>query len=409
MTNKRQYEVVLWGATGFTGKLVAHHLADTYGEDLDWAIAGRNREKLEQLRSELALPELPLIQADSTDRASLDDMVARTRVVCTTVGPYALYGDELLAACVAAGTHYCDLTGEVQWMARNIDRHLTAAQDSGARIVHTCGFDSIPSDLGTLFLQQTMMEHFGEYADQVKARVGRFSGSASGGTIASMVQLFDEARRDPKVRKAMSNPYSLNPKGKRRGPDKPDDEHPVYDEEFQQWSSTFVMAVINTRVVRRSNALAGHPYGMGFRYSERQLTGDGSIGKRKATMACRGNKYAPLILGLTPLRMIATRFLPAPGEGPSTKAQHRGHFELFLHGRNSSSGNSIKVRVSGDRDPGYGATSRMLGEAAVCLARDPLECSGGIWTPATAMGQHLIERLEESAGIVFEVMPADGE
>lgn len=400
----REYEVVLWGATGFTGALVARHLADTYGDTLDWAIAGRNRDKLEQLRSELEMPGLPLIEADSTDRASLDKLAARTRVVCTTVGPYALYGDELLAACVSAGTHYCDLTGEVQWMARNIDRHQAAAEESGARIVHTCGFDSIPSDLGTLFLQQTMQQRFGEYADQVKSRIGRFSGAASGGTIASMIQIFDEAKRDPRVRKAMSNPYSLNPKGQRRGPDKLDDDSPVYDEEFQQWSSTFVMAAINTRVVRRSNALAGYPYGKKFRYSERQLTGGGSIGKRRAAMACRGNKYAPLMLGLAPLRMIATRFLPAPGEGPSPEAQRRGHFELLFHGLNSTSGNSAEVRVSGDRDPGYGATSRMLGEAAVCLARDPLECGGGLWTPATAMGEYLIDRLAESAGMTFEAL-----
>ncbi len=402
MADEREYEVVLWGATGFTGALVAQHLAETYGDTLNWAIAGRSRDKLERLRSELDMPQLPLLVADSVDRASLDAMAARAQVICTTVGPYALYGDELLAACVDAGTHYCDLSGEVQWMARNIDRHQAAAEASGARIVHSCGVDSIPSDLGTLFLQQTMQRRFGEYADRVKSRVGRFSGAASGGTIASMIQIFDEAKRDPGVRKAMSNPYSLNPDGERRGPDKLDENSAVYDEEFQQWSSTFVMAAINTRVVRRSHALAGYPYGEGFRYSERQLTGDGSRGKRKAAKICRANKYTPLVLAIAPLRMIATRFLPAPGEGPSPEAQRRGHFELLFHGLNSASGNSVKVKVSGDRDPGYGATSRMLGEAAVCLARDPLACGGGLWTPATAMGDHLIERLAKSAGMAFE-------
>ena len=399
-----EFEVVLWGATGFTGKLVARHLAQTYGEELKWAIAGRNKARLEQLRQELGMPALEIIEADSGDRSSLDQLVSRTQVVCTTVGPYASYGDELVAACVEAGTHYCDLTGEVQWMARTIDNQLEAARLSGSRIVHTCGFDSIPSDLGTLFLQQGMWENYGEYADRVKSRVGRFRGAASGGTISSMLLMFEEAAGDPAVREAMANPYSLNPAGERSGPDTLDEEKPLYDEEFQQWSSTFVMAAINTRVVRRSNALAGYPYGTDFRFSERQLTGQGWKGKQKALNICRGSRLTPLVMGFKPARKLAARFLPAPGEGPSPEAQRKGYFELLFHGSNSASGNSLRARVAGDRDPGYGATSRMLGEAAVCLARDELDCEGGIWTPATAMGEHLIRRLQQSAGISFELV-----
>ena len=400
----REYEVILLGATGFTGALVARHLVATYGDELKWAIAGRNREKLERLREELGTPELPVIEADSGNRKSLDAMAASTRVVCTTVGPYALYGDELLAACAAAGTHYCDLTGEVQWMARNIARHLPAAKKSGARIVHTCGFDSIPSDLGTWFLQQHMLDQFGEYADEVKSRVGKFSGGASGGTIASMMQMLEEASGDSAVREAMENPYSLNPEGEQWGPDEIDTNRPEYDDDFGQWTAPFVMAAINARVVRRSNALAGYPWGTEFRFSERLLTGDGHGGKARAAGLGIGSQLTPLVMALKPMRQIASRLLPSPGEGPSPEEQRRGHFELFFHGRNSESGNALKVRVSGDRDPGYGATSRMLGEAAVSLARDDLTCEGGIWTPATAMGDCLIDRLQNSAGMDFEVL-----
>ena len=403
-STQREYEVVLWGATGFTGALVAQHLMATYGDGLRWAIAGRNREKLQQLRAELGQPQLPVIVADSADKPSLDAMVTSTRVVCTTVGPYALYGDELLAACAGAGTHYCDLTGEVQWMARNIERYLPAARDSGARIVHTCGFDSIPSDLGTWFLQQQMLARFGEYADEVKSRVGKFSGGASGGTIASMMHMLEEAGDDPAVREAMENPYSLNPEGEQWGPDEIDSNRPAYDEDFAQWTAPFVMAAINSRVVRRSNALAGYPWGTEFRFSERLLTGAAGRGKRRAAGVGIGSQLTPLVMGLKPMRHLASRLLPAPGEGPSPEEQRRGHFELFLHGRNFDSGNALKARVSGDRDPGYGATSRMLGEAAVSLARDKLECGGGIWTPATAMGGALVERLQNSAGMTFEVL-----
>lgn len=399
-----EFEVVLWGATGFTGALVARHLIETYGDDLKLALAGRNQSKLESLREELGQPELPLIKADSGNRNSLDEMVARTRVVCTTVGPYANYGTELLAACAAAGTDYCDLTGEVQWMTKTIEFYLEDARASGARIVHTCGFDSIPTDLGTLFLQNAMHEQYSEYADRVKSRVGKFSGSASGGTVASMMHMFEEAAGDASVREAMTNPYSLNPRGEQKGPDQPDRNRAEYDEDFQQWTSPFVMAAINTRVVRRSNALAGYPYGHQFRFSERMLTGDGRGGKHKASTVSFGSQLTPVAMAVKPLRRLAARFLPAPGEGPSPEAQLRGHFELFFHGVNSASGNSLKARVSGDRDPGYGATSRMLGEAAVCLARDDLKCAGGIWTPATAMGDHLIARLRENAGMSFELV-----
>ena len=404
MSNNREYELILWGATGFTGALVARHLVDTYGDGLNWAIAGRNLDKLEKLKKELGSPAVPVIQADSSDRGSLDAMVKRTRVVCTTVGPYASYGTELLAACAHEGTHYCDLTGEVQWMAHTIKHYQQVAEASGARIVHTCGFDSIPSDLGTLYLQQCMQKEFGEYADRVKSRVGKFSGSASGGTIASMMVMMEQASNDSSVRDIMADPYSLNPEGDRSGADGPDDNTAIFDDDFSQWTSPFVMAAVNTRVVRRSNALSLNRYGKEFSYDERQLTGTDKRAKRKAKAIAMGTRLTPTVMSVGLLRKLAGRFLPAPGEGPSPEEQRRGHFELFFHGVNSKSGNTLRTRLAGDRDPGYGATSRMLGEAAVCLARDDLSCPGGILTPAAAMGDQLIKRLESSAGITFELV-----
>ena len=381
---KREFEVILWGATGFTGQLVAKHLASHYADDLRWALAGRNLDKLKQVRADIGLPELPLLQADSGDREALDALASRTRVICTTVGPYARYGSELLAACVAAGTHYCDLTGEVPWMAQMIEQHQQAAEDSGARIVHCCGFDSIPSDLGVHFLQRQMRDTYGKPADRVKSRVGRFSGAASGGTIASMIQMVEAARRDASVRRAMLEPYSLNPKGLQQGPDGRDALGVAFDDDFGQWTAPFVMAAIHAPVVRRSNALSGFSYGEQFRFDERQLTGAGGSGKRRALAIATGLKLTVGVMAFGPSRKLAARFLPSPGEGPTPEQQRKGHFEIFVHGVHSASGNALRARISGDRDPGYGATSRMLGEAAVCLARDKLAVGGGLWTPATA-------------------------
>jgi short subunit dehydrogenase-like uncharacterized protein len=404
---KPEFDVILWGATGFTGQLVAQHLAQHYAEGLRWALAGRNQAKLQQVREEIGLPELPLLQADSADRTSLDRLANRSRVICTTVGPYARYGSELVAACVAAGTHYCDLTGEVPWMARMIEQHQQAAESSGARIVHCCGFDSIPTDLGVHFLQGAMRETHGEVANRAKSRIGQFSGAASGGTIASMMQMMEEARRDASVRRILLEPYSLNPAPLQHGPDGPDSTRVAFDEDFEQWTAPFVMAAINARVVRRSNALADFPYGRDFRFDERQLTGAGRAGKRRAQKIAAGLKLTVGVMAFGPGRKLAARFLPSPGEGPTPEQQRKGHFELFVHGLNSISGKTLTTRVSGDRDPGYGATSRMLGEAAVCLARDKLDVGGGLWTPATAMGDQLITRLQERAGMTFELLSQD--
>ena len=405
--SQREFDVVVWGASGFTGRLVVGYLAETYGVtgDLKWAIAGRNQEKLEQVRTSFLadgqLDQLPIILADSADLKSLQDLAKRTRVVCTTVGPYALYGTPLVEACVNAGTDYCDLAGEVQWMEKIIANYQDTAQQSGARIVHTCGFDSIPSDMGTWYLQQAMIDQHGVAATQVKSRVGRNRGSASGGTIASMLNMMEEADEDSSVRQSLSNPYSLYPAGAAPGGDLLDQTNARYDPDFQQWTSPFLMAAVNTRVVRRSNALLNFPWGQDFLFDESLLSGSRFRAKRNALASTVGM----LSLSLGPSRKLAKKLLPKPGDGPSRAAREAGHYELFFHGRHSGNPDkTMLARVTGDMDPGYGSTSKMLAEAAVCLAKDKLTTGGGILTPASAMGNHLLERLQENAGLTFEIL-----
>jgi short subunit dehydrogenase-like uncharacterized protein len=405
--NEREFDVVVWGASGFTGRLVAEHLLAGYGIDgpLRWALAGRSQSRLVEVRRGLGAEaaELPLILADAEDEVSLDAMVKRTRVVCTTVGPYALYGSALVAACVAQGTHYCDLTGEVPWMRRMIDAHDQRARETGARIVHTCGFDSIPSDLGVWFLEREMQQRFGRGADRVKFRVRDARGGFSGGTIASMLNMQDEAVRDPDVRAVLADPYGLNPDGERRGLDGPERTLPEYDADFDAWVSPFVMGAINTRVVRRSNALLGYRYGREFRYDEAMLLPFGVWGFPLAAMVSTGTAAAGAVTSVAALRRALSRLLPQPGQGPSRQARESGYFRIELLGK-SGAGAALRVAVRGDRDPGYGATSRMLGEAAVCLAKDPLASPGGVLTPSVAMGDALLERLPVHAGVTFDVV-----
>ncbi len=405
--DKREFDLIVWGATGFTGQLVVEYLVETYGVDGDvrWAIAGRSHSKLEAVRQS-CLPtaqhdKLPILVADSDDAGSLAALVAQTRVMCTTVGPYAKYGTPLVAACVTAGTHYCDLTGEVQWMARVIPKFQAAAAASGARIVHTCGFDSVPFDMGNWYLQQVMFERHGAYARQVKARVGRNRGAASGGTIASILNMLEEAGQDPSIRRQVANPYALYPAGTPAGQDGPDQTGAIFDVDFKQWTSPFIMAAINTRVVRRSNALLGFPWGASFRYDEATL----NKSRYQATLASAAGGIGLIALALGPTRRLAQRFLPKPGEGPTREQREAGYYEVFFRGidPNDRSRDTV-VKVSGDLDPGYGSTSRMLGEAAVCLAKDELAVGGGFWTPAAALGGKYLERLTTNAGLTFEVV-----
>ena len=409
---EREFDVVVWGATGFTGRLVAEYLLETYGDgaELRWAIGGRNREKLEALREEIgretgrSAAGLPLVVGDGDDEAFVAELARRTRVVCTTVGPYAKYGSKLVAACARGGTHYCDLTGEVQWMRRMIDAHQKEAEASGARIVHTCGFDSIPSDLGVFFLQREMRRRHGVPCARIKCRVKGFSGAFSGGTIASLLNVLDEAGRDREVRRLMADPYGLNPEGQRSGPDGPDRTTPAYDDDFSAWTAPFIMAGINHKVVRRSNALLGHAYGAEFRYDEAMLMGDGPVGWLKAAGLTGGLAAAMGAGAIGPLRSLLGRVLPAPGEGPSKEQREAGYFDLRLYGEHPEDrGKSLRAKVTGDRDPGYGSTAKMLGESAVCLAKDEITVGGGFWTPASVMGEPLLERLQAKAGLTFSI------
>lgn len=407
---KRDLDLVVWGATGFTGRLVADYLFRRYGAqgELRWGLAGRSEDRLKAVRSELGADaaDLPLVIADSHDRASLDRMAAATRVVLTTVGPYALYGSELVAACVAAGTDYCDLSGEVPWMRQMLDVHRGSAAESGARIVHCCGFDSIPSDLGVFFLQQAAHERFGQPLERVRLRVKAAKGGLSGGTIASMLNIVEEARRDKETAKVLKNPYALNPPEHRKGPRQPYVSSPVYDKDFQSWSAPFVMAAINTRVVHRSNALQDFRYGRDFRYDEAVLAGDGFGGRMKATGISLGTGAFALGAGFGPSRKIMKKFfLPDQGEGPTPEQQAAGFFVLILRGR-TADGRTLAAKVSGDRDPGYGSTSKMISETAMTLldTRGEAGRNGGFWTPATALGETLIQRLEKNAGLSFELI-----
>lgn len=403
----REFEIILWGATGFTGQLVAAHLCEHYGrgDRLRWALGGRNEARLAALRDRLRAPELPLVMGDAGDAASLRSLAARTRVICTTVGPYARYGSDLVAACADAGTHYCDLTGELHWIRRMIDTHQARAEASGARIVPSCGFDSIPSDLGVLFVQREMRARQGGPSPHVKGAVAGFSGGVSGGTIASMLDLIEEAAADPSVRRLAADPYALDPRDHPPGPDTRERLLPAYDADFEQWAAPFVMAAINTRVVRRSNALLGDAYGTRFRYEESILTGRGPLGAAKAAAVAAGTAAGLAAMAVGPVRRLVASRLPAPGEGPTAEQREKGYWELAFFAAPATAGAApLRARLHGDRDPGYGSTARMLGESAVCLAQDAEGVGGGFHTSASAMGEALIDRLQKRAGVTFEVV-----
>jgi short subunit dehydrogenase-like uncharacterized protein len=393
---ERRFDIILFGATGFTGKLVAGYLAT---KKLRWAIAGRDRGKLEQLRAQLGAPSLDVIVADALDAAAIANVATQTRVVCTTAGPYAKYGSALVAACAEAGTHYCDLTGEVQWMRHMIDAHHERAKATGARIVHACGFDSVPSDMGTWALQQEMIARFGAPARTVTAVFGELKGGFSGGTAASGLGTAEAADTDPAIRDMLANPYSLDPDLGASRPAVPTDKGIGWNRRLGRFTVPFVMAPVNTRVVRRGHALAGYPYGDDFIYREVMSTPGNPRGLAMAigvTMAIGG--FAALVKRKR-LRALIERRAPKPGEGPPPEVRAAGHWKVRLVGERD--GESL-VYIAADRaDPGYDSTSKMLGESAMCLALDPLTSSGGVTTPAVAMGGALLARLR-AAGLTFE-------
>ena len=386
-----QLDIVVYGATGFTGQLVAEYLAARYAgtSDPKWAMAGRSRDKLAAVRDAIGAPaDTPLIVADAGDPASLQAMVEQTRSVLTTVGPYQLYGSDLVAACAASGTDYLDLCGEPVWMRQMIDAHQATAQSSGARIVFSCGFDSLPFELGVFFVQETAKQVLGAPVSRVKGRVRAMKGTFSGGTAASIKATFAAAAKDLSLVALLRDPFVLTPGFE--GPKQPPGNKPLFDPDLDAWTAPFVMSTINTRNVHRSNLLMGFPYGRDFIYDEMVLTGGGEKGEANAKLVVAANAEMGGPGG------------PKPGEGPSREQRESGLYDLLFVGLGDG-GRQIRVAVRGDRDPGYGSTSKMIAECAVCLLREAPDVPGGIWTPGAAMRGRLIKRLVDNAGLTFAV------
>jgi len=400
----RTYDVIVYGATGFTGRLVAEHMLAKYGvgRDTKWAMAGRSKSKLEAVRTEIGGPaELPLVVADASDPASLLAMARAAKVVITTVGPYQLYGEGLIAACAEAGTDYVDLCGEPAWMAAMIAKYDEKAKASGARIVFSCGFDSIPFDLGVVFLQKHAKARFGAPVPRVRGRVRSMKGGFSGGTLASLLATVKAARRDPTIPKTLADPFALTPGF--TGPAQPSGDRVMHDDTAGQWATPFIMAMINTKNVHRTNHLLGKAFGADFLYDEMLLTGDGPKGEKRAKTAAGASRMQNALLGFGPTRALLRTFaLPKPGQGPTKEERETGFYDVLFTGE-AKDGRTLRVGVKGDKDPGYGSTSKMIAESALCLARDVGrdQTAGGVWTPGAALGDKLIARLEANAGLRF--------
>lgn len=397
-------DVVVFGATGFTGRLVAEYLQATQGGSgaVRWGLAGRDATRLAQVRQAIgAAPDLPLLTADAAQPGDMARLVQQARVVISTVGPYQRHGQPLVDACAANGTDYVDLCGEPLWMAQMIPRLQAPAAASGARIVFSCGFDSIPFDLGVVFLQDEMSRRFGAPAAEVRARVRRLKGGFSGGTVASALATVEQAAANPALAALMDNPFALTPGF--TGPLQPDGQAAGFDEWADAWCAPFVMAPINTKNVHRTNALRGHPWGTGFRYDERQQTGRGPRGEKAARAMAWQARVQARLLRLRPARTLLQRLvLPRPGQGPGPQARERGLYEVAFTGC-SAQGQRLTAVVTGDRDPGYGSTCKLVSESALCLLQDvPRSATpGGVWTPGAAMGLALVRRLQARAGLQF--------
>lgn len=383
--NEKNFDVVIYGATGFTGKLVVEYMLKQYGNDnsISWAMAGRSHEKLLAVKEKLGVPaEIALLTVDSEDKTSITDMVKQTKCVLTTVGPYQLYGSDLIEECASHGTDYVDLCGEPGWMYEMIEAHSEAAKASGARIIFSCGFDSIPFDLGVLYAQEEAIKRYGKPSTNVRGRVRVMDGEFSGGTAASLGATMASLKVKPELLSVLINPFSLSEGF--NGPEQAPDNAPIYDEKLQTWVAPFFMAPINTKNVHRSNALMNHSYGKDFSYNEMWVSGPGDEGKAVAKMVASVNFMNDA---------------PEPGEGPSRESREKGSYDiLFCADMNEE---SVHVSVKGDMDPGYGSTSKMITESAICLVRECDDLVGGIYTPASSMGNKLIKRLQANAGLTF--------
>lgn len=390
MSNTKELDIIIYGATGYTGRLVCEYMWQQYGHDVssvNWAMAGRSLDKLEQVRDELGISSgVPLIVADASSTSSMDSLAQRAHVVATTVGPYQLYGSDLVRACAESGTDYVDLCGEPAWMHEMIDAYGETARASGARIVFSCGFDSIPFDLGVLFLQQTAQEKIGGPVSRIKGRVRSMQGTFSGGTLASFKATMAAAAKKPEMIGVLMDPFALTQDFS--GPEQPSGLAPIFDEELDSWSAPFIMATINTKNIHRSNLLLGHAYGTDFVYDEMLLTGPGDSGQAVAKAVAEDKSMAE-----NPIK---------PGEGPSKEERDNGFYEVLFAGSNGD-GKTVSVSVRGDKDPGYGSTSKMIAESAVCLLLNRDTELRGILTPASALGSLLIDRLQQHAGLTFQV------
>ena len=397
----KQFDIIIWGATSFTGKLVVEYLFKKFASTkIKWAIAGRNKEKLENVRSKVADKNIPIFIADSFDEKSLSVIVKKSKVICSTVGPYSLYGSLLVELCVKHSTNYCDITGEAHWIRTIIDKFHKDAKKKKIKIVNSCGFDSIPSDMGVYFIQNQIKKAYKSYAKSIKMRVAGIRGGISGGTYGSMNNLLKEAYADKSVFKVLNNPYGLNPNDKMEGLDKKDLRKIIFDNESNSWIYPFIMAGINTKIVRRSNALSNFQYGKEFTYEEATMAGKGISGFWKAILAL----FPLAMIGINPnsfLKKIVNSFMPKPGEGPGIEKRKNGFYNLRFYITIDKKRKAF-AKVIGDSDPGYGSTSKMLAESALSLAFDNLPGNYGVITPSFAMGDKLLNRLKENAGLSFE-------
>ena len=388
--SERKFDVIVFGATGYTGKLVAEYMKDEYGDDesIKWAIAGRNMEKLMLVKNDLGLKdEIEMIEVDSSDIDALNKMTSSTKCVLTTVGPYQLYGSDLVQSCASNGTDYVDLTGEPGWMYEMINLCKEQAEKSGSRIVFSCGFDSIPFDLGVYFLQKAFIEKNGKPAERIRGRVQAMNGEFSGGTIASLGATMATLKEKPELIKVLANPFSLSEGFE--GPPQPDDSKVILDEKINMWVAPFVMAPINTKNIHRSNFLLNHMYGENFEYDEMMIAGEGDDGKIIAD-------------AMTTANPMGGDNVPQPGEGPSKESREQGNYDVLFVAE--SGDETMQARVTGDMDPGYGSTSKMIAESALCLVKDCDTLPGGIYTPAPSMGETLISRLVQRAGLTFDLI-----
>ena len=389
MNSAKKFDFVVYGATGFTGKLVVEYLVSNYGDDqtISWAMAGRSIEKLQSVKDDIGVnADIELIQVDSNDISSIDNLMSQTRCILTTVGPYQLYGNHIIAACASSGTDYVDLCGEPGWMYEKISQHKEEAKKSGARIVFSCGFDSIPFDLGVLFAQNEVIKRYGKPSSNIRGRVRVMDGEFSGGTAASMGATMASLKEKPELFEVLINPFSLCEGYK--GPEQAADSKPIFDEKLDTWVAPFFMAPINTKNVHRSNALMNHSYGKDFCYNEMWVSGPGDEGKAVAD-------------AMASLNPMGGKDGPKPGEGPSRESRENGSYDVLFCADIAEQ--SVHVSVKGDMDPGYGSTSKMITESAICLVKECEELVGGIYTPASSMGEKLIKRLEMSAGLSFRI------